>query len=297
MQPGLSPGRSRISTTHPMDAFFLKPILNSPYEYPGRHWELDEHGQPTNRIHRRAATRRADHADSRCRGSSAASDSSCSTRRRRSSRPTVSSTTRRRSSTTCGVSSMRGAQLPPNQWQVTPETARLLRHWRHHSTDGIRPFFCQVEAVGGRDLADRGRTQIGNRAPLPRPPAVSERAIESGAGSARPEARHRRRQDDRHGHAHRLADDQRGPPPGQPSVHPWLPAGHPGLDHPRPVARAPAQRPRQLLPRPRTGAERPPGRAGPSQDRHHQLPRLHASGDPGAVERVDARSCRDAAPS
>ncbi len=23
-----------------MDEFFRKPILNSPYEYPGRHWEL-----------------------------------------------------------------------------------------------------------------------------------------------------------------------------------------------------------------------------------------------------------------
>ena len=30
---------------------------------------------------------------------------------------------------------------------VTPETARLLRHWRHHQFSGIRPFFCQVEAV------------------------------------------------------------------------------------------------------------------------------------------------------
>jgi hypothetical protein len=30
--------------------FFEKPILNSPYEYPARHWELDEHGQPTHRI-------------------------------------------------------------------------------------------------------------------------------------------------------------------------------------------------------------------------------------------------------
>lgn len=32
------------------DAFFNKPILNSPYEYPGAHWELDETGQPTNRV-------------------------------------------------------------------------------------------------------------------------------------------------------------------------------------------------------------------------------------------------------
>src|SRR5580765_3696171 len=30
--------------------FFERPILNSPYEYPIRYWELDEHGQPTQRI-------------------------------------------------------------------------------------------------------------------------------------------------------------------------------------------------------------------------------------------------------
>ena len=30
--------------------FFDHPILNSPYERPARHWELDESGQPTQRI-------------------------------------------------------------------------------------------------------------------------------------------------------------------------------------------------------------------------------------------------------
>lgn len=30
--------------------FFEKPVLNSPYEYPDRHWELDEQGQPTQKI-------------------------------------------------------------------------------------------------------------------------------------------------------------------------------------------------------------------------------------------------------
>jgi type III restriction enzyme len=30
---------------------------------------------------------------------------------------------------------------------VTPETARLLEHWRHHTFADVRPFFCQVEAV------------------------------------------------------------------------------------------------------------------------------------------------------
>ena len=30
--------------------FFEQPILNSPYEYPSRHWELDEDDQPTQQI-------------------------------------------------------------------------------------------------------------------------------------------------------------------------------------------------------------------------------------------------------
>ena len=35
----------------------------------------------------------------------------------------------------------------PSQWRVTPETARLLQHWRHHEFNTYRPFFCQVEAL------------------------------------------------------------------------------------------------------------------------------------------------------
>ena len=30
--------------------FFEQPILNSPYQYPSRYWELDETSQPTQRI-------------------------------------------------------------------------------------------------------------------------------------------------------------------------------------------------------------------------------------------------------
>ena len=42
----------------------------------------------------------------------------------------------------------RWRELPdPNSWRVTPETARLLRHWRSHRFGDIRLFFCQVEAV------------------------------------------------------------------------------------------------------------------------------------------------------
>ncbi|MDP2791091.1 MAG: DEAD/DEAH box helicase family protein [Rectinemataceae bacterium] len=35
----------------------------------------------------------------------------------------------------------------PSDWHVTPETARLLEHWRHYQFSGKRPFFCQIEAV------------------------------------------------------------------------------------------------------------------------------------------------------
>lgn len=32
------------------DQFFEAPILNSPYDYPGKHWELDETHQPTGQV-------------------------------------------------------------------------------------------------------------------------------------------------------------------------------------------------------------------------------------------------------
>jgi type III restriction enzyme len=35
----------------------------------------------------------------------------------------------------------------PSQWMVSPETERLLKHWRTHQFQGVRPFFCQIEAV------------------------------------------------------------------------------------------------------------------------------------------------------
>lgn len=35
----------------------------------------------------------------------------------------------------------------PSNWGVTPETSRLLQHWRHHKFTDIRPFFCQIEAA------------------------------------------------------------------------------------------------------------------------------------------------------
>ena len=128
------------------DRFFDRPILNSPYEYPSRHWELDETGQPTSRI-----------LDSRRRVSFI---TPIPKPKKRGQRELVFDETaqaleaegqqyelmevinelRRR------VDAWRS--IPDSgRWRVTPETARLLRHWRSHRFGDIRPFFCQVEAA------------------------------------------------------------------------------------------------------------------------------------------------------
>ncbi len=132
------------------EQFFEQPILNSPYAYPSRHWELDADGQPTNRIldYRRTAKFITPVPKPK--------------KRRRAQSDQLSlvldegsglSTPEQLYDPTGNINAVRRyvdqwRQIPdPNKWGVTPETARLLQHWRHHPFQGIRPFFCQVEAV------------------------------------------------------------------------------------------------------------------------------------------------------
>jgi type III restriction enzyme len=129
--------------------FFDRPILNSPYEYPKKHWELDEAGQPTQRIieARRGAKFITPIPKPKKRKAAAAQpgfafgdDQGLSTKKQKyDPNPFIDEVRSRLGS---------WSSLPnPNQWQVTPETARLLQHWRHHKFSGQRPFFCQIEAV------------------------------------------------------------------------------------------------------------------------------------------------------
>lgn len=127
--------------------FFEHPILNSPYEFPGRHWELDSQGQPTQQIvttrriaefitpipkpKKQKATQEKMIFDEG-KGLSSAAQQYDPT-------PIINELRVR-------VDQWRA--LPDSKdWLVTPETARLLHHWRHHSFSSIRPFFCQVEAA------------------------------------------------------------------------------------------------------------------------------------------------------
>ncbi len=131
------------------DQFFERPILNSPYEYPARHWELDESGQPTNTI-----------VNSRRRSELITPVPKPKKRRKSKDQAEMVldgssglSTGDQEYNPTPIINEIRSyvtdwRNLPnPDQWQVTPETARLLQHWRHHPFQGVRPFFCQVEAV------------------------------------------------------------------------------------------------------------------------------------------------------
>src|SRR5512137_1199753 len=129
--------------------FFEQPILNSPYEYPVRHWELDASGQPTQQIiekRRRAEfitpipkpRKRKDAAEQK--ELVFGEGKGLSTEKQQYDPTSIINQLRQH------VDQWRS--LPnPNQWQVTPETARLLQHWRSYPFASIRPFFCQIEAV------------------------------------------------------------------------------------------------------------------------------------------------------
>ncbi len=129
--------------------FFDHPILNSPYECPARHWELDNEGQPTQVLlnTRRPAKFVTPVPKPKKRKKSATQEDFVFNEGQ------GLSTKQQAYDPTSIINEVRGyvdtwRALPnPNQWQVTPETARLLQHWRHHAFGGIRPFFCQIEAV------------------------------------------------------------------------------------------------------------------------------------------------------
>ena len=129
--------------------FFDHPILNSPYEYPRRHWELDPSGQPTQNViesRRRAEFITPIPKPKKRKGAAAQTEMVFDEGKGLSTKDQQYDPTSIINEVRSHVDPWRN--LPnPNQWQVTPETARLLQHWRHHKFSNQRPFFCQVEAV------------------------------------------------------------------------------------------------------------------------------------------------------
>jgi type III restriction enzyme len=130
--------------------FFEHPILNSPYYYPSQHWELDEDGQPTNRIlkqRRRAEFITPVPKPKKRKGTKSVQQElvfdtgdGLSTEAQQYDPTPIINGIREEVSLWRQLSN-------PKDWRVTPETARLLQHWRNYDFQEIRPFFCQVEAV------------------------------------------------------------------------------------------------------------------------------------------------------
>jgi type III restriction enzyme len=136
------------------DRFFKQPILNNPYEYPARYWELDDDGQPTHKI-----------IESRRGAKFITPIPKPRKQRGRSVKEEAQqldlimdegkglSTKDQIYDLTSAINTIRGfvdqwRSIPNlNDWKVTPETARLLTHWRTHRFASYRPFFCQIEAA------------------------------------------------------------------------------------------------------------------------------------------------------
>ena len=129
--------------------FFEKPILNSPYDYPGRHWELVSSGQPTGQLiesRRRVELITPIPKPKKRKGKSTQSEMVFDEGKGLSSSSQQYDPTPVINELRKEIDAWRS--IPnPNDWGVTPETARLLQHWRKHQFSAIRPFFCQVEAA------------------------------------------------------------------------------------------------------------------------------------------------------
>ena len=126
------------------DPFFDDPILNSPYERPIRHWELDSEGIPTRKIieKRRDSQLITPIPKPNKRGNK---DEDIIEQSILPMGYHLSEVSNNQNQVTQLINSVRSEVnkwrcLPENQWKVTSETARLLKYWRYHEFSEKRPF-------------------------------------------------------------------------------------------------------------------------------------------------------------
>jgi hypothetical protein len=125
--------------------FFEHPILNSPYAEPTRHHALSEDGQPLNlppRDGRRPSALISPVPAARKQSKRARQDDLFDQQEEDSQQYTLAIINEIRGY----VSAWRRLKNPAD-WGVTPVTQRLLKYWREHEFGGVKPFFCQIEAV------------------------------------------------------------------------------------------------------------------------------------------------------
>ena len=195
------------------DAFFEAPVLNSPYDFPGRHWELDEAQQPTDHIieQRRPASYVTPIAQPKKQGGKS------------QQAPLVMGDSE-------GISSDEQEYDPTSTINVVRQ---FVDNWRQVARGGMGCHARDREAAealaassvqriatillpgrSGRDgdLADGGCARSAEDEPTTagaRPAYCAQRAGQCRAAAVGAEARHRRRQDHRYGDVDRLANGQR----------------------------------------------------------------------------------------
>lgn len=131
-------------------SFFEQPILNSPYEAPRFHHLLDADGQPID----------APPVAGRRRSELTTPVPKPRNRPGRERQTTMAlgdaggvSDAEQEYNPTPVINEIRSlveswrALSNPADWGVTPTTARLLAYWRAQEFHGVKPFFCQIEAV------------------------------------------------------------------------------------------------------------------------------------------------------
>ena len=129
--------------------FYDKPIINTPYKEPNCHYEFDDKGEPldgppvSNRRESKYYTpvpkpRKKKSQDNQPVMPMHPADGISTEDQEYSPTPIINEIRSH-------VAEWRVKK--ESDWEVTPPTARLLNHWREHEFIGIRPFFCQIEAV------------------------------------------------------------------------------------------------------------------------------------------------------
>lgn len=133
--------------------FFSQPVLNNPYREPSKYWELDADNQPTHRVisGRRPAQfitpiPKPKKQKGKQKGLFVQKGLILDEGFRLSTEDQEYDVTSVINEIRKHVGAWR--QIPdPGKWSVTPETQRLLQHWRSDNFSRERPFFAQVEAV------------------------------------------------------------------------------------------------------------------------------------------------------
>ncbi|MFN8002887.1 MAG: hypothetical protein U0X75_17940 [Acidobacteriota bacterium] len=146
---------------------FSKANLDSPYALSGTALGSWSEQRATNRTnHRKSARFQMHHADSETKGSKKRlpGNSKSSLTKAKGFRLSSSNMIQRRLLTSCAIRLLTAGAQIHSDWLVTPETARLLQHWRHHLDSQNPAFFPAGRSCRNRHLVDEVAPNIRARA-------------------------------------------------------------------------------------------------------------------------------------